>query len=140
MELNEAIEKAEHGKNLLDKMYVNSKGNKQVLLFPTYNEQVFSTVKKYFRDFIKDLDHIVVVSSVDIQILNKEIGMISHEIFKVSEEDMDDIIRFAVTINDSQIKIISLINPSSQKIDKLIGCKDVDLDMIIKRIMLGIWR
>ena len=132
----EHILSVEKGKTIVEK-YVKRNVQQVSLVFPDNDKELLTAVLKRISVLKKNYQFIQFFSTEEINEISQYTD-IDYSVTILTKEEMDGVVRYASMIGLSSLKIISLIQPSSQKAKQLIGYKDIDLDKIVLRCLLGV--
>lgn len=132
----EYISLVEKGKIIVEK-YVEKNVQQVSLVFPDDDKELLRallkrlyTLKKYYQFVqffcVKEIEDISSFMDSD------------YRVTVLDAEEMDGVVRYASMVGLSSLKIISLSCPTSQKASQLVGYKDIDIDKIVLRCLLGV--
>lgn len=136
-----ALSQAERGREIVDAYTPDNKENNVIAVFPDNDKELLKVSYKYFDRFLADYDYAVVITSVNIDKLDKYSAR-PFEIIRIDDEDMQCVLRYVSVCGEATaatIKILSLRKPYCQKAEILNGFKDLTLDKIVCRGLYGIW-
>lgn len=145
-----ALEEAEKGKSIIEKYYnlhVNNEGRQAVvLIFPDDDKRVLTSASKYLDRFLEEYhyDCAVILSSVDIS--NHDLQAQTSKplyIYSLNQSDMIAVLRFysftqeSTSVKLANVKLMSFRMPFNQKLDDLIGFKDITADKLVFYCLFG---
>jgi hypothetical protein len=127
----EYMNKVERGKKIIEHYIVED--NQQIgLIFPEYREDLILTIYKYIYLLEQKYQYISVFTVDELPDFEKYTKL-PYKIIKVNVDDMDGIVRYASMMELNSLRIMSLTVPVTQRVDDLIGFKDIDLDKVVLR-------
>lgn len=130
------LQRVEKGKEIVEN-HIKGGLSQVTLVVPQNDEELNTVLLKRLNLLEKNYEYIQFLCVGRIGDINNYIRIQFDEKI-LTEVDMDCVLRYASMMNISSLKIISLAKPSSQKAERLIGYKDINLDMIVMRSLLGV--
>ena len=137
MTLENALAEAERGKAIVESIVSDYKKNYVVLVFPDKHKELFSAALKHYESFVSNYEYVYFLSSVDIEAFLTKTH-IPYEEKKITEEEMNDVMRYLSLVTFSSLKILSISRPEHIKAGRLIGKKDATLEDIVVRCLFGV--
>lgn len=132
----EYLSLVEEGKKIVEK-YVEKNVQQVTLVLPNADKDLLIAVLKRIDVLKKNYQFLQLFCTEEIKDLSQYTD-INHRITVLKTKEMDGVVRYASMIGLSSLRIISLTQPSSQKAQQLIGFKDIDINKIVLRCLLGV--
>lgn len=131
MTIEEALIRADKGREIVESFVSNRMDNYVLVIFCEGDDKLLNNALNYLDRFMKDFDFTFILTSLDLQI--SEWTNQDYLEKKITDYDMDCVIRYASTVALPQIRIISTKKPWHRNADILLGLEDITMEKIVTR-------